>query len=243
MLHQRPKYVECNGHHLSSSTCPRRRWVRAPTFWVIAWHSNSKPGARYGRLLMETMRCLWVMPAWWTVSVWVAGSHVAAAVVAGGRVIPQDTTMRRSFWSTMHTTTLYSNQTVCPLSELHYNITQQSDSVSTIWSTLWHHTSFTVMNVLFYCILNNIFIYNMFITHASHLKGTRFKSCHRKIMKQYEILRFQNSAGSCYSPPICYAMQFGRELWKFQWWLRFLDAVALLITATDRICTDFGTTE
>lgn len=90
--------------HLSSSTCSWGGGVGTPTLWVIAWGSNSKPGARQGRLLMETMRCLRITPTWWAVSVWVAGGHVAAAVVAGGRVIPQDTTMRRSFWPTIHTT-------------------------------------------------------------------------------------------------------------------------------------------
>jgi hypothetical protein len=144
MLYQSPKYVERNGHHLSSSTCPWRRWVRAPAFWVIAWHSNSKPGTRHGRLLMETMWCLWVTPAWWTVSVWVAGSHVAAAVVAGGRVIPQDTTMRRSFWSTMQTMTLHTSQTVCPLSELHYNTTQQSNNTHVLLSWTFYFTAFWV---------------------------------------------------------------------------------------------------
>jgi len=96
--------------HLSSSTCSWWGWMGAPTLWVIAWCSHSKPRARQGRLLMQTMRCLWVTSAWRTISVWVAGSHIAAAVVAGGRVIPQDTTMRRSFWPTIHTTACTTQQ-------------------------------------------------------------------------------------------------------------------------------------
>lgn len=144
MLHQSPKYAECNGHHLSSPTRSWRRWVWAPTFRVIAWYSNSKPGARHGRLLVETMWCLRVTPAWWTVSVRVAGSHVAAAVVAGDRVIPQDTTMRRSFWSTMHTTTLHSNQTVYTLSEVHYNTTHLLLPWAFYFNAIWITQACTV---------------------------------------------------------------------------------------------------
>ena len=160
MLHQSPKYAECNGHHLSSSTCPWRRWVRAPTFWVIAWYSNSKSGARHGRLLVETVRCLRVTPAWWTVSVWVAGSHVAAAVVAGDRVIPQDTTMRRSFWSTMHTTTLHSNQTVYPLSEVRYDTTHLLLPWAFYFNAIWITQQCTYLMFAIPKCLTHIQIYN-----------------------------------------------------------------------------------